>query len=43
MTANEYERLIRQYDYKKLTKLWENVKKRKDIKDWSIGKAFEYL
>ena len=43
MTANEYERLIRQYDYKKLIKLWENVKKSEAIKGWGTGKAFEYL
>lgn len=43
MTDMEYERIIRLYDYKKLVRLGTNVKEGKKVKDWSAGKAFEYL
>ena len=43
MTGNEYERKIRQQDYKKLVKLWDTVKWGKQIRGWAEGKAFEYL
>lgn len=43
MTGNEYERKIRQQDYKKLVKLWDKIKAGEKVKGWDEGKAFEYL
>lgn len=43
MTGIEYERKIRQQDYKKLVRLWNKVKVGEKVKGWNEGKAFEYL